>query len=784
MMRVLLTRPAEDSKKLAEQVRAMGMVPVIAPMTDIVETGADLPMLSSFQAVAFTSKRAVEIFSRQTQERDLPAYCVGSASARAAIGAGFRTVREAGGTAKSLSALILTEKPGAVLYCAPADKAYPLGDVLRQEGVLCEEVTLYSAVAGETIPDDVLALLRKNDIDFALFFSKRTAEIFLNLIAREGCTPALKTIKALCLSDGVLQSANKDYWARTAVPKYPDSDAMLALLKEIVEGRTMTKSNKNIENAEIIIERFGGIRPMASKIDVPVTTVQGWKKRNVIPGARRALIMEAANVNNIDLSDVLDAANGVSAKPSAEVREFPKRDDSNDNDAARVETKVEKTEVKKERYEPLKGIGSSDDIMAEIEASEKKAIRNSVWASSALIALVIFGGGLMLWPGANDFKERLNIHGEQIDVLEEDVAVLDETVRDTSRRAGMLNGIMPDDLQSKFEGLQNQAQNLQLTFEQLDEKTRALRENVLAPGAGDMAARLAALEQSIGGQEQIKLAVEELQGIVSGLDSKISSLEERLQAAQSADGPLGATLDGVSGNDLKAAAMLIAFSQLRDSLNREAPFEDDLILLQKMVGADDAELQEAITRLAPHADGGVLTSEGLSNQFKGLAGDIVVASLNGEDVSLADKAKARFNEIMQVEKDGEVISGTDTQATVSQAQAMLDNGDIEGAVALLQTLQGPAAEQAEPFIEQAEVSLLAEQVQTLLRETILTRVSGVLPQDGTPRIIKPSGSGTINMNQIKETIKDAMPQKKVIKDEESGVTILPREQGFKGLSDY
>ena len=49
-----------------------------------------------------------------------------------------------------------------------------------------------------------------------------------------------------------------------------------------------------LENAEAIIEMFGGIRPMATKINVPVTTVQGWKKRNVIPGARREEILRVA----------------------------------------------------------------------------------------------------------------------------------------------------------------------------------------------------------------------------------------------------------------------------------------------------------------------------------------------------------------------------------------------------------------------------------------------------------------------------------------------------------
>ena len=60
-----------------------------------------------------------------------------------------------------------------------------------------------------------------------------------------------------------------------------------------------------IENASAIIERFGGIRPMASKIAVPVTTVQGWKKRNVIPVNRLEQIVQAAKDHNVDISDVL-----------------------------------------------------------------------------------------------------------------------------------------------------------------------------------------------------------------------------------------------------------------------------------------------------------------------------------------------------------------------------------------------------------------------------------------------------------------------------------------------
>ncbi|EWY40675.1 hypothetical protein N825_35250 [Skermanella stibiiresistens SB22] len=61
--------------------------------------------------------------------------------------------------------------------------------------------------------------------------------------------------------------------------------------------------------AERIIEKFGGIRPMAHKLGMPVTTVQGWKKRGAIPSARHPDLLTAAGRHKITLDQSeLDAA--------------------------------------------------------------------------------------------------------------------------------------------------------------------------------------------------------------------------------------------------------------------------------------------------------------------------------------------------------------------------------------------------------------------------------------------------------------------------------------------
>lgn len=574
----------------------------------------------------------------------------------------------------------------------------------------------------------------------------------------------------------------------------------------------MPDTDQPLENAEEIIERFGGIRPMANKIDVPVTTVQGWKKRGVIPGTRRELIEQAARAHGIDLGNLLDedAASASAAPVASEQSEAPA------SSVYHLSREEEETQAPRAaapfEYKPIEGVRSSDDFMAEIEASERKAVRNSVWASAGLMVVLFLAAGVLLWPQARDVKETVAANSEGINTLESDMASLDETVKDVNARSKFMTGAIPDDLDGKLKGLQTQAQNLQHTFDQLDKQTKEFREKVLAADAGsfsdriealeeqmkviagseefaDVVKRVRGLEETVGGQMQLQQAMQELQGIVDNMDSRINGFDEKLAAVQmDENSALGQTLHGVNSTDLKAAAMLIAFAQMRESLNREAPFEDDLVLLQKMVSPENTELQEALTRLAPHADGGVLSAEGLSNEFKGLAGDIVVAAASGEELSVADKAKARLGKLVQIEKDGEVIGGSETQVAVSKAQALLDAGDVQGAIVVLQELEGDAGQKAEPFIEKAEAAMLAEKVQSMLRETILAEVSGVLPAYMTMPQIAPAGadagasSGAMDLNQIKDTIQQSVTGRKVVTDEESGVSVLPPPQRFKGLS--
>lgn len=591
----------------------------------------------------------------------------------------------------------------------------------------------------------------------------------------------------------------------------------------------MSNDKNALNNAGEIIERFGGIRPMAAKINAPVTTVQGWKKRDVIPGTRREQILDAAAENNIDISD-LSNGSSVANQNSEPAKKSPQRH-TNTQDVRPTVASQPSSQVSPAAK------NNNDSLLVAIEESNRKTMAASAWICTGLILLAIAVAAFLLWPSMKENSDILDAQSSKLVELEEEV-------QDVSERTSFIKDIVPREIKEQVDNLQVQAQNIQNTVEQLSAQASEISNGVLSADAGplsdrlrileekmaefsggdnnfgDLIARIRSLEESVPGQEQLKTSVDELRTMVQNQDAQSSLNEDLAEAQDEEGGALSQTLEGVSGNDLKAAAMLITFSQLRDSLNREEPFEEDLVLLEKLAGEKNPELQVAIDRLAPHADGGVLTASGLSGEFKGLAGDIVVSSLKGEDISFKEKAKARIGNLLQVEKEGELVTGTETQMTVSKAQKLLDEGDIQGAITELQTLDGEAAQTAQPFIEQAQVSLLAEKVQQMLGEDILNKISNQIPvgnmlqsmgMEDIGQAIMPipdpamndlvpvdepqpqSGlelpgnlnMGDFNMDEVKKTLENAVPlmeDPEVIRDEESGVTILPSQPGFKGFS--
>ena len=538
----------------------------------------------------------------------------------------------------------------------------------------------------------------------------------------------------------------------------------------------MSKSDKQpIENAAEIIEKFGGIRPMSSKINVAVTTIQGWKKRGVIPAARKELIIDAANDHNIDISGYVDSDKSVKSDDENSDPTETKDVEGNvqdseakeeDNDIVEIMTippvvdsqidtdvqnkpdtkKVDEFASKKQHKAEPENNKEYTEVVVEMQ---NRAITRSVMIAAAII-LVVLAGVIGILKPKYDEMER---DQERLAELEGELSALKD-------EQTTFKGLVPEDWSEELEQLKQQAAQAKQSVNNTVESVKAISNDLTTEsGLNERVTQLQTYVSEMTGEDGIyalKGRFDEMRSNFMGqkvLDNSVDALlpifsesEEQdesqvnalIASAREKNKSLQQSLDKVPQNELKAAAMLLAMTQVRSALNRgDEDFEGDLQLLKNMVGKDDIKLYNSIERLSPHAKSGILTAGGLRMEFQSVAGDAVAASLRGEDVSVGEKFSAKFNEILKVEKDGELITGTETQATLNEAENMIDNDNWQEALNLLRKeLKAKELEPIRPWIKEVEKLISSRELDNLIEEAIEMNFGpGLL---GGSKVLKPA----------------------------------------------
>lgn len=232
-MRYLITRPEEDAETLAQAVRALGHDVTIDSMLrirpfDDVQLDTD-----GVQALLFSSANGVRAFADISLNRRTPVYTVGEASAAVARDLGFRRVHAAGGDVASLAKLVadaLKPAEGILMHISGTVVARELKDLLQEDGFSVFRVRLYESEPATCLGPQTLAHLRNHEIEGALFYSPRSAQIFCDLIIENSLTEACRQIRALCLSEAVAEVADRLPWKHIKVAAAPSQMAMLELL--------------------------------------------------------------------------------------------------------------------------------------------------------------------------------------------------------------------------------------------------------------------------------------------------------------------------------------------------------------------------------------------------------------------------------------------------------------------------------------------------------------------------------------------------------------------------
>lgn len=444
--------------------------------------------------------------------------------------------------------------------------------------------------------------------------------------------------------------------------------------------------------ANAIIDAFGGIRPMATKLGVPVSTVQGWKQRDSIPAGRMGAVREAAAAAGITLPEP-----GAEFEPPV-IEHEP--------------TDAEASSAPHDRAAPRRGGG-----IAVLALLISLAAAGWVWWTTA-------------GPGAGDGENvRISALEGRVARLADAPASVADPEADPGKQAraalsrelealrAQVLDIAPPDLETLVAPLREQLARLQAETKRLEQ----------AGGSGAAAPadeQLQALEKEI--QNAVQLASTNMQamsGVVLEFETKLNALAERLGKLA----PRLDALEAVQGHDTALAnqsvSLALAATQLRQALGSGQTFRDTLDLVETIAGTDDV-LADALKTLGRSADTGVATLPVLQAAFAELVPAVLASQEETGNGDILDQLATRAREIVRIRRTGADVPGDTTEARIARAEFLLARGDVAASVAALAPLDAEAAAVIAPWVERAQAHLDARSALATIETRALQRLRG------------------------------------------------------------
>jgi uroporphyrinogen-III synthase len=724
-MRILITRPIEDARPLADALAERGIQVLIEPLLEIRHLDDAEIDLTGVQALLFTSANGVRAFVALSPRRDLKVLTVGDGSADAARQAGFPNVESAKGDVEALAALVvdrLKAADGILFHAAGTVTAGDLKIRLEGLGYQVRRAQLYEAKIATSLSTETRANLTLGGIDAVLLFSPRTAATFAELWQAAG-SPSLDRVHALCLSAAVAREIGNLGWAGVEIADRPDLPSMLALVDAASEskGAEMAEPSQRPEDTSA-----GGVAEPAA--DTSAAQIAAGSANEARTARRQRagggsmlfylvlmLIAAAAVVVTAPAwQPQVSALLGLEA-PATTAATAPAGDDRIATLQADVESlsqQVQATvddETLQQAIDPLKA--ELDGLKQEVAAlkTELETLRNSAGSGSTTLSQ---GPGVDLAP------------------IEDRLGKLETALSDASTRIDQVASAQGATTGTTTPAPDSTAPTADPRLDSLVSENEALK-------------------------QQIASLTERLDQM-SGLDAKVGELAPRLDALTPRLDALDQQVASLpkSNEQQHAVAMIVAVGELRSALASDKSFAAELSTLNDLTQDDEAlrpRLKPIVDRLSPMADAGVPTLSQLAAAFPvteiARAGE---AELAGEVTD--DNWLKRFwrglghsiSEVITVRPTGPDVEGDDTLARLARAEAKLGEGDLAAAVAEMKALTGLAAETAAEWLAQAEARLAIEEAAAQLADIstreLAPRTTAQAPVEAAPEGAEGAGN--------------------------------------------
>jgi hypothetical protein len=519
-----------------------------------------------------------------------------------------------------------------------------------------------------------------------------------------------------------------------------------------------TQSAKPLYPAEEVIERFGGIRAMANKMGIAVSTVQGWKQRRHIPENRGDAVRSAAKKHDVELEDALLKRALAGQPASADVtpkQAVPQKAAATKGAAGPSEAKVTarpSTEAKPtaeadeatkrstagpQQEKPASAAAPAVSQGAAAEPPQPAERGGGSFLAGMILGAVILGVGVagavvtrdqwlpLLDDAAAGQSRAVSELTGRIDALEETAADAAAVARlrgslnqlsEQVERLAAADGGAAAELAGTVDRLSRRVDELASAVESGPGDEIEQEMSDLSKRIGDLGSQVSSLSESAADAEQL-----------TALGNQVGSIEERVVSLSTRIEDIGTNRRQLARDTAADVAVALAIGELREALRLGRSFASELAALNGLL-RPDSPLMTHTNTLSQYAEAGVPTRAALAQRFEIIAGDIVAASLGGDREDWVGDVLNRLGDVVSVRPVGGEVSGDDVGAIVARSEAALTAGDLDTAVSLVGKMTGKPAEIATTWLKDGRARLAAENAVSNLTiqamETLGGRVAG------------------------------------------------------------
>ncbi len=225
---ILITRPMPEAQETADLLK--GRQTLCAPMLMIEPVLTQ--QVDDFHVALFTSGNGVRHVDDFIVKRQPQVLTVGDATAELARQRGFEKVRSAQGNVDDLFSLakeILDPNDKAIHFCGATHRGNLVGR-LNNAGFNASQIHAYKALEMNTLPEETISALMAKRVRSALFFSPRTATVFMKNLNNHGLIDCLSEMTAFCISPAVANQLPVGQWNAVKIAKRPTQSALFELI--------------------------------------------------------------------------------------------------------------------------------------------------------------------------------------------------------------------------------------------------------------------------------------------------------------------------------------------------------------------------------------------------------------------------------------------------------------------------------------------------------------------------------------------------------------------------